>query len=55
MFYKKPTGDQCKKVGCARYENYKAWNCGDSELDFCIHCKHSQVSQYKKKEQQDDE
>lgn len=50
-YYPKPRkGDECKKVDCARYEAYKAWNCGTSSLDFCMNCKNSHVSQYKRKE-----
>ena len=50
IYYKRPSGDECKMTNCARYENYKSWRCGDHEITFCVHCKHSQVSQYKKKE-----
>ncbi len=40
---------QCKKVECARHESYKRWQCGDSNLNYCMACKWSHVSQYKKK------
>lgn len=43
-------GDECKKVNCARYEDYKAWKCGTNSLDFCMNCKNAHVSQYKRKE-----
>ena len=51
QFHPKPRkGDECKKTECARYEDYKAWQCGTANLNFCMNCKNAHVSQYKKKE-----
>ena len=47
---KERTGKECKKTDCARYEAYKAWNCGDGELSFCMNCKNAHISQFKKKQ-----
>ena len=50
-FHPKPrTGKECKKVECERHADYLAWNCGNSNLKFCMECKHAQVSQYKRGE-----
>jgi hypothetical protein len=46
---KQRTGKECKKVKCVRHKDYLAWNCGNSNLKFCMECKHAQVSQYKSK------
>jgi len=51
LIYPKPrTGKECTKTDCERYESYKAWNCGDSRLKFCMECKHAHVSQFKKRQ-----
>lgn len=51
QFHPKPRkGDECKKVECARYDDYKAWQCGSASLKFCMNCKNAHLSQYKKKE-----
>ena len=42
--------DTCKKTECVRYESYKKWHCGDSNLNHCMECKWASVSQYKAKE-----
>ena len=43
-------GKECNKTGCVRHESYLQWRCGDSNLNFCMECKHSHVSQYKRKQ-----
>lgn len=43
------TGKECKKTDCDRHENYVAWKCGTSSLQFCMNCKHAHLSQYKRK------
>jgi len=49
-FYpKQRTGKECTKTDCDRYENYVAWQCGTSDLEFCMNCKHAHLSQYKRK------
>jgi len=46
-FHPKPrTGKECKKVNCERHKSYVEWKCGNSDLKFCMDCKHSHVSQY---------
>lgn len=48
QFYPKPrTGKECKKVECERYKDYLAWDCVNSNLQFCMSCKNAHVSQYK--------
>lgn len=42
------TGRDCKKTECERHKDYLAWTCGNSNLTFCMNCKHAHVSQYKK-------
>ena len=42
------TGRDCKKTECERHKDYLAWNCGNSNLNFCMNCKHAHVSQYKR-------
>ena len=37
---------QCKKTECKYYESYKKWSCGDSNLNYCMNCKNSHVSQF---------
>ena len=50
-YHPKPRhSDTCKKVNCARYESYKKWDSQDSNLEFCMSCKHASVSQFKRKE-----
>ena len=50
-FYPKTrTGKECKKVECARYEDYIKWDCQSSSLNFCMECKNAHVSQFKRKE-----
>lgn len=50
QFHPKPrTGKECKKTECERYKSYVAWNCGNPDLKFCMACRHSHVSQYKRK------
>ena len=46
---KERTGRECKKVECVRYEDYKLWQCGTASLNFCMNCKNSHVSQFKRK------
>ena len=47
-YHPKPrTGKECKKIECDRHTAYTAWQCGNMNLDFCMNCKHSHVSQYK--------
>ena len=53
-YYPKPrTGKECKKIECARHEDYLAWNPGNSNLKFCMECKHAHVSQYKSSKKED--
>jgi hypothetical protein len=42
------TGRDCKKTECERHKDYLSWTCGNSNLTFCMNCKHAHVSQYKK-------
>jgi hypothetical protein len=44
-----PTGKECKKTNCVRYENYIKWDCGDRNLDTCIKCKWAFPSQFARK------
>lgn len=47
-FYpKQRSGKECKKVNCIRYESYIRWQCGDTNLTFCMECKNAHISQYK--------
>ena len=49
-YYPNPrTGRDCKKTECERHKDYLAWECGNSNLNFCMECKHAHVSQYKRK------
>jgi len=49
QYHPKPrTGKECKKTECERHKDYLAWNLGNSNLKFCMECRHAQVSQYKK-------
>ena len=52
FFPKERTGKECKKTDCDRHTDYVKWDCwgGNPNLPFCMNCKHSHVSQYKKKE-----
>lgn len=47
---KQRTGKECKKTECARHKDYLAWNLGNSNLKFCMECKHAHISQYKRSE-----
>lgn len=48
QFHPKPRTDkECKKVKCERHEDYIKWDYGNSNLKFCMECKHAHVSQYK--------
>lgn len=47
---KQRTGKECKKIDCERHESYIQWRCSDSSLNFCMNCKNSHVSQFKKKQ-----
>ncbi|MDX8383428.1 MAG: hypothetical protein R8M45_05060 [Ghiorsea sp.] len=54
-FYPKPrTGKECKKVECERHADYLEWEWSNSSLEFCMACKNAHVSQYKKKEKDDE-
>jgi hypothetical protein len=46
---KQRTGKECKKTDCKRHDNYKIWQCGDSELNICMNCKWAYVSQFARK------
>jgi len=46
---KQRTGKECKKTECGRYDSYKRWQCGDSNLNECMNCKWAFVSQFIRK------
>jgi hypothetical protein len=43
------TGKECKKTDCIRHESYVKWQCGDSNLNFCMKCKWARPSQFTRK------
>ena len=43
---KQRTGSECKKTNCSRHKDYVQWRPGNQNLNFCMNCKHSHVSQY---------
>ena len=46
------TGKECNKVDCINYPYYSYWyeNLGKYALTACTNCKYAHVSQYKRKE-----
>jgi hypothetical protein len=46
---KHPTGKECKKKECIRYESYVKWQCGDSNLSVCMKCKWALPSNFLRK------
>lgn len=51
---KNRTGKECKKVKCARYQDYLSWNLGSSNLKYCMSCRNAHVSQYTPKDKDND-
>jgi hypothetical protein len=47
---KYPTGRECKKTECLRYESYQKWQCGDSNLNVCMKCKWAYPSQFERRQ-----
>ena len=53
-FYpKQRSGKECKKTNCSQHKEYVQWQPGNSNLEFCMNCKHSHVSQYSAADKKD--
>lgn len=46
---KQRTGKECGKTECERHSDYVRWSPGTANLEFCMNCKHANISQFKRK------
>lgn len=47
---KQRTGRECKKTNCTRHKDYLGWRYSNTDLQYCMECKHAHVSQYERTE-----